>query len=39
MKKKIKIFDNAFAHEEYCGSKIGKNFSKHIIWDRSFSNI
>jgi hypothetical protein len=36
---KIKIFDNAFAHEDYCGSKIGKNFSKHIIWDRSFSNI
>lgn len=34
-KKVIKIFDQEFAHESYCGSKIGKNESKNIIWDRS----
>jgi hypothetical protein len=34
-KKVIKIFDQAFAHESYCGSKIGGNESKYITWDRS----
>ncbi len=35
MKKTIKIFDKAFSHEDYCGSKIGGNYSENIIWDRS----
>ena len=35
MKHLIKIFDQAFSHEEYCGSKVGKNYSNKIIWDRS----
>jgi hypothetical protein len=34
-KKILKIFDTAFAHEKYCGSKIGRNISKNITWDRS----
>lgn len=34
-KKTIKIIDQAFGHELYCGHKIGKNESKHIVWDRS----
>lgn len=34
-KKIIKIIDQAFGHELYCGHKIGKNESKNIIWDRS----
>ena len=34
-KKTIKIIDQAFGHELYCGHKIGKNESKNIIWDRS----
>lgn len=34
-KKLIKIFDNAFAHEDYCGSKLGGNYSQKITWDRS----
>mgnify|MGYP003631036072 CR=1 FL=1 len=34
-KKVIKLFDTAFAHEKYCGSKIGRNISKNVTWDRS----
>jgi len=35
MKKRLKIFDSAFSHEEYCGSKIGGNYSEFVVWDRS----
>ena len=35
MKKNIKLIDNAFSHEEYCGSKIGRNYSEKIIWERT----
>lgn len=31
----IKLFDNAFGHEIYCGHKLGRNESKNITWDRS----
>lgn len=34
-KKVIKLYDTAFAHEDYCGSKIGKNIPNDVIWDRS----
>jgi hypothetical protein len=34
-KKIIKIYDTAFAHEAYCGSKIGRNIPKNVEWDRS----
>lgn len=37
-KKVVKIYDTAFAHEEYCGSKIGKNIPNKMVWDR-FGNI
>lgn len=35
MKRIVKIFDMAFAHEDYCGSKVGGNHSDKIVWDRS----
>jgi hypothetical protein len=35
MKRNVKIFDMAFAHEDYCGSKVGGNHSEKIVWDRS----
>ncbi len=31
----VKIFDDAFGHEKYCGHKIGRNESQFIEWDRS----
>jgi hypothetical protein len=35
MKKELKIFDLAFAHEDYCGSKLGGNYSEKIVWNRN----